>query len=82
MILITVELLPGGFTDHPRRRKLAEIAIANDGTGDSKTGNYTYAICGQRGLLKRGTGRIVGFSRKARNVVYLLGRVLRDAGYA
>lgn len=42
MIRVTVDLVP--FGDESQSRKIAEMIIANDGSGDSEWGNYVYAF--------------------------------------
>lgn len=76
MLIITVELVPHGNLS--KKRLLARALIANDGTGDEQTGNYTF------NLSKRGkpydvwrAGRIEGFPRKRLGPWDLLYRVLR-----
>lgn len=41
MLRITIELVPYGIEDEAQ--KIATMLIANEGTGDYKTGNYAYA---------------------------------------
>jgi hypothetical protein len=88
MIRVSVELLPGGFTKG--RKKLAEVHIANDGTGDPETGNYM-AWFYHSNLPKRyrrkwhrgadNATSVVGFPRQRLNVLNLLARALLNAGY-
>lgn len=46
MILVTVEVLPGG--NAARRYSVASVSIANDGTGTAETGNYDCRVIDQR----------------------------------
>lgn len=65
MIRITVELLPGG--DASRARHLGTATIANDATGDARTGNYVFTLSKwgrPKVVWKRGAVR--GFPRLAR----------------
>ena len=41
MLRVTIELVPFGNEDEAS--KIATMLIANEGTGDYKTGNYAYA---------------------------------------
>jgi hypothetical protein len=40
MLRVTIELVPYG--DEDRAKKIATMLIANDATGDWRTGNYAY----------------------------------------
>jgi hypothetical protein len=79
MILVTIEMLPGGDPKHPRRRLLQQIAIANVG-GDHKTGHYDVVIpkspeyAKSAGIWKR--GRVTGFPRLRLGPADLLLRAL------
>jgi hypothetical protein len=42
MLRVTIELVPYGVESEAR--KIATMLIANDGTGDHRTGNYGYAF--------------------------------------
>jgi len=78
MIRITVELWPLGFES--AKKHLGTATIANDGTGTSTRGNYTYT------LSRKGSpnstwrkGSIKGFPRKRLKAWDLLALCLRDA---
>lgn len=42
MLRVTIEVIPKG--DESRRRHLGTLEIANDGTGNSETGNYAVRL--------------------------------------
>lgn len=79
MILVTIEMLPGGDPKHPRRRLLQQIIIANVG-GDDKTGHYDVAIpkspeyAKSAGIWKK--GRVLNFPRLRLGPADLLLRAL------
>lgn len=77
MIKIKIDLIPFGFL---KRKPLKEIHIINDGTGTPTTGNYKYDILSRNGRVYR-SGTIKGFKRKQKDVLYLLGMVLKNEGY-
>ena len=63
--------------DRARDAKLAEILIANDGTGTGRMGNYNVVMYDRRGhLWKR--GRVEGFPRADRTVSWLLKAALES----
>lgn len=76
MIRVTVEIFPYG--DESRRRKLAHLDIANDGTGDHVIGNYKYRAYNEAGSLWK-SGTLTGFKRSRYTVLWLLALVLRSA---
>lgn len=76
MIRVTIELFP--FGEESRRQVLAEVDIANDGTGDNHTGNYKYKVRNKGGADWK-SGAVRGFRRAQFTVLYLLALVLRDA---
>lgn len=65
MVVVKLELWPGG--DESRKRKLGELRIANDGTGTAENGNYNVELKHSgRYVNKPGnwrTGRVLGFTR-------------------
>lgn len=81
MIVITVELWPGGSPE--RKELLGTGIIANDGTGTATRGNYR-AVFSKRGdtvqdLLKKKiwrAGGVSGFPRKQLTAWDLLGLAL------
>lgn len=77
MITIKVDLVKYGIMDP---QPLKEIIISNDGTGDTFIGNYKYRIKDSRGKVYR-EGRIEGFRRRSKDVLYLLGLVLENENY-
>jgi len=90
MIVITVELWPGGLEQH--KELLGTGIIANDSTGTDTRGNYRYCFS-KRGetiaqLLKKKawkfgrawkTGTVLNFPRKQLNAWDLLGLALASA---
>lgn len=83
MIVVKMELWPGG--DETRARGLGTIIIANDGTGTGEVGHYN-ATASHAGKYfeKRGgeiwkKGRVVNFARSL-SPYRLLSRVLKAMG--
>ena len=76
MIRVTVEIVPFGVES--RARKVGEMVIANDGTGDNKTGNYD--ACLQAEYTEGRPGRLTEFSRSA-SVWTLVGSFLKLWGH-
>lgn len=77
MIIVTVELVPGG--DMSKKRHLGTAVIANKGTGGLTRGNYRFQLSKRgrsRQLWKGGT--ITGFPRKKLGPWDLLYRCLRE----
>lgn len=80
MIKITIEMIPGGLTNHPRRRVMHEIFITNVG-GSHCRGDYKVeaVTCGVDGRTRKfRSGHVYGFPRQSKNVVHLLYRALRE----
>lgn len=77
MIVVTIELWPGG--DRSRKELLGAATIANDGSGTPTVGNYRYALGKRKGVGTWKEGEIKGFPRKRLGGYDLLLRVLRDA---
>lgn len=77
MVVVTVELWPGG--DPTRKRHLGTAWIANDGTGDRRTGNYWVKLFsrGKRPRLWK-EGIVRGFPRKDLLAWDLVYRALRN----
>lgn len=84
MIKVTVELIPGGV-GAPRR--LGEARIWNDLEDtlatNGRLGSYEFNIRGKTSRLLRTSvaGRRVRGFRRNKNVWYLVGEVLKEAGY-
>jgi hypothetical protein len=75
MLVVTVELWPGG--DESRKRHLGTAKIVNDGTGTTRVGNYTATLSKwgrPNQVWKRGSFR--GFRRQAYGAWDLLGGAL------
>jgi len=77
MIRITVELLPKGFEEG--KKVLGVATIANNLTGTTTQGNYSYTLFKKGGRTPYKIGRIVDFPRKRLLTWDLLFRVLADA---
>jgi hypothetical protein len=82
MIVVTIELWPGGYKE--KSRPLGVISITNDGTGTKEKSNYNYVLShagmffGKRKEpFKKGSVR--GFFRNL-SPYRLLARCLKDAG--
>lgn len=78
MLVITVELAPGG--DMTSRRHLGTMLIVNDGSGSATTGNYdvTLSKWGRpASIWKR--GRVEGFPRQHQGAFDLMLRALESA---
>lgn len=79
MIVVTIALKSAIHSS--RDRILAEVHIANDGTGDENTGNYT-ATLSKHGGMKNGVWKravVRDFPRKTKGALDLLYLVLRYA---
>lgn len=81
MLRVTIELIPGGIENHPRREVIGVAEIWNDGTGSPTTGHY-----GSR-FFKRGTkqvyreAKVTNFPRLRKNAWYLLAQILKAGGF-
>lgn len=60
MIRVKIDLIP--FGDESKAKQIAEVVIANDGTGDNKTGNYI--VVSKENSNEPVLGRIFKFPRK------------------
>lgn len=54
MVVVTIEIWPLG--DHTKKRLLGVAAIINDGTGDTKHGNYDVELSHVGKFLAKRTG--------------------------
>jgi hypothetical protein len=77
MIVVTIELWPGG--DQQRKQLLGAVTIANDTSGTQMVGNYHYALAKRRGEGAWRQGQVKGFPRQRLGAYDLLFRVLRSA---
>ncbi len=75
MIVVTVELWPGG--SNVGRKTLGRCIIANDGTGEDYRGNYTFTLSGKRGGTLR-DGEVKAFPRRRKDVWSLLMLCLKE----
>lgn len=79
MIIVKIELWPGGFEDHPQKRELQRIFIANVG-GTAQVGSYDVVIPKSAEYAKRPgiwrKGRVTGFPRLRLGPADLLFRAL------
>lgn len=79
MIVVTIEMWPGGDANHPRKRLLQQVVITNIG-GSESIGDYLVAIpkspeyARSKGIWKQGIVR--GFPRKRLGPADLLFRAL------
>jgi len=77
MLVCTIELWPGGNPE--RSRRLGEVLIANDGTGDERRGNYNCAVTHAGKYAHRNgvwrTGRVSRHMR-TRSPYHLLAKAL------
>jgi hypothetical protein len=78
MIRVTVEMVPHG--NEKRAYVIGIGVIANDGTGNTRLGNYVYALNVIEGgaTVKYQSGEIKGFRRLENSVWRLLYRCLND----
>jgi len=74
MLRITIELVPFGKEEF--KRTIGGINIINDGTGDTKYGNYKYELIDN--LANSNKGELKGHNR-FQNVFRLLQNVLNKA---
>jgi hypothetical protein len=79
MLRITVELIPGG--DEGRKRTIATMEIANDGTGTPDLGNYTGTLHAEYTKAGRRVGRVCNFHRRQQSVWSLVGAFLKLWGH-
>lgn len=79
MIRVTVELIPKG--DESRARRLGELRIANDGTGNQILGNYRGTLEAEYTGPSGRTGRVNGFNRRQQSVWSLVGAFLKLWGH-
>lgn len=77
MIRVTIELIPFGREDHPRRQVLASGKIANVG-GTDADGKYIVELYDKAGRLWK-AGHVNHFPRKRLLAWDLLYRALRSA---
>ena len=74
MLRVIVEIVPGGFG---RARRLGTMYIANDGTGDVMSGNYTVKATTDRDDDRY--GEVKDYPRLRTNVWRLVARALLSA---
>lgn len=70
MIRVRVELVPLGNEENSR--EIAQMVIANDGTGNSELGNYGFA---RSDMFDHEEGAVFAFPRKS-SIWKLIGRCL------
>jgi len=79
MLKITVEIIPFGIKD--MKKRLGEIYITNDGTGNEEIGNYNYTIKTERRQDEKIgdelKGRVENFQRRKCNFWKLLYLILK-----
>lgn len=81
MIRVTIELIPGGMENHPRRRVLGTLEIANDNTGTADIGNYTATLHAEYTGPDGRKGRIQNFRRQRQSAWSLVGAALKLFGH-
>lgn len=79
MIKVTVELVSGIHSS--RNRKLAEMTITNDGTGNQQIGNYIAVLHAEYTPPAGRKCRIEGFNRQMQSVASLIGAALKFFGH-
>jgi hypothetical protein len=79
MLRVTVELLPCG--DESRRRTLASMDIANDGTGTRTVGNYRGTLHAEYTGPHGRHGNVFGYNRTSQSVWSLVGAFLKLWGH-
>jgi len=79
MIRVTVELVPHG--DEERKREIGRLEIANDGSGDEETGNYTGRLFAEYTPEEGRRGRLFSFARQRQSVWSLIGGFLKLWGH-
>lgn len=79
MIRVTVEMIPQGSEE--RKRTLATMEIANDGTGDQFTGHYNGTLHAEYTVSSGRKGRVINFNRKGQSVWSLIGAFLKMWGH-
>jgi len=85
MIVIKIELWPGGFENHPRAKEIGRMCIANDGEVtpmDPRRGNYIVNLM-RRGTTQRvqRSGRVEDYPRESYSVWELAFRALKAVGF-
>lgn len=85
MLRVTVELVPHGVES--RKRTLATMEIANDGTasdgsGNSEFGNYNGVLHAEYTPPAGRKGRVTNFARRKQSVWSLVGAFLKRWGHA
>ena len=79
MIKVTVELISA---IHPSRsRKLGEMLIANDNSGDRETGNYVGTLHAEYTPKEGRKGMVKNFRRQKQSVFTLIGTFLKLWGH-
>jgi hypothetical protein len=90
MIVVKIELWPGGNENHPLKAEIGRMYIANVG-GTHDRGDYSVAVCrrssthvplplcGPGGPKAIRTGEVLNYPRLAYNVWRLIARALKSA---
>ena len=81
MIVVTVELWPHGNPSKEARKTLAQMVIANDGSGTMKRGNYTGSTIRKGTLKQQRAGRVENHARLHHHVWVLVRKMLEAMGY-
>ena len=80
MILVTILLVPHG--DLKKSSVIGTIEIANDGTGDARTGNYDGTLHAEYTGADGRKGRVENFDRRGKSVWSLVGAFLKLWGHS
>jgi hypothetical protein len=81
MIRVTVEMIPNGNEQDPRRRVLGTMEIINDGTGSTISGHYDGTLHGEYTPPVGRKGRVEDFHRTKQSVWSLVGAFLKLWGH-
>lgn len=79
MLRVTVELIPHGVEE--RKRTLATMTIANEGTGTLEDGNYRGNLVAEYTGPNGRPGYVKGFHRRTQSVWSLVGAFLKLWGH-
>lgn len=77
MIRVTIELFPHG--NENKKLKIAQVDIANDGSGTDTRGNYWAKLYGRGSMRVIQTVEVKDFPRKRLHAMDLLYRVMKAA---
>lgn len=81
MIKVTVEIIPFGEEDSPRRKVLGVLKIANDCTGTSELGNYKGTLFAEYTGEEGRKATVKQYARLKNSVWSLVGAFLKTYGH-